>query len=99
LGSYRAKIVHIKDPNWYSKYILLHMYYTVKGNMLSKKLKELRKKAGWSQQKLAEKAGLSYNAITKIEQGAAKQPTIQTIMKIADAFGVSLDEVVGRTER
>jgi len=64
--------------------------------MLSKKLKELRKKAGWSQQKLAEKAGLSYNAITKIEQGAAKQPTIQTMMKIADAFEVSLDELVGR---
>ena len=64
--------------------------------MLAKRLKELRKKAGWSQQKLAEKAGLSYNAITKIEQGAAKQPTIQTMIKIADAFGVTLDEVVGR---
>ena len=64
--------------------------------MLAKRIKELRKKAGWSQQKLAEKAGLSYNAITKIEQGAAKQPTIQTIVKLADAFGVSLDEVVGR---
>ena len=64
--------------------------------MLSKRIKSLRKKARWSQQKLAEKAGLSYNAITKIEQGAAKQPTIQTIIKIADAFGVSLDELVGR---
>ncbi|MFC1621245.1 helix-turn-helix domain-containing protein [Candidatus Omnitrophota bacterium] len=64
--------------------------------MLSKKIKSLRKKAGWSQQKLAEKASLSYNAITKIEQGAAKQPTIQTMIKIADAFGVSLDELAGR---
>ena len=64
--------------------------------MLAKRIKELRKKAGWSQQKLAEKAGLSYNAIAKIEQGAAKQPTIQTMIKIADAFGISLDELVGR---
>jgi len=64
--------------------------------MLSKRLKELRKKASWSQQKLAEKSGLSYNAITKIEQGAAKNPTIQTIMKIADAFHISLDELVRR---
>ena len=64
--------------------------------MLGKRIKELRKKAGWSQQKLAEQAGLSYNAITKIEQGAAKQPTIQTIVKIADAFRISLDELVGR---
>lgn len=64
--------------------------------MLGEKIKQLRKKAGWSQQKLAEQASLSYNAITKIEQGAAKQPTIQTMVKIADAFGVSLDELVGR---
>ena len=64
--------------------------------MLTKKVLALRKKAGWSQQKLAEKAGLSYNMITKIEQGVAKQPTIQTVMKIANAFNISLDELVGR---
>ena len=64
--------------------------------MLTKKVLALRKKAGWSQQKLAEKAGLSYNMITKIEQGVAKQPTIQTVMKIAKAFHISLDELVGR---
>jgi len=64
--------------------------------MLTKKVKELRRKMGWSQQKLAEKAGLSYNMITKIEQGVAKQPTIQTVIKIADAFNISLDELVGR---
>jgi len=64
--------------------------------MLSKKIKELRKKTGWSQQKLAEKTGLSYSVVTKLEQGTAKQPTIQTIVKIANAFGISLDELVGR---
>lgn len=64
--------------------------------MFSKKIKELRGRTGWSQQRLAEKAGLSYNAITKIEQGAAKRPTIQTMIKIADAFEISLDELVGR---
>jgi transcriptional regulator with XRE-family HTH domain len=64
--------------------------------MLSRKIKDLRKKAGWSQQKLAEETGLSYSVVTKIEQGTAKQPTIQTMIKIADAFGVSLDELVGR---
>jgi len=64
--------------------------------MIARRLKELRKKFGWSQQKLAEKAGLSYNTITKIEQGAATKPTIQTMIKIADAFQISLDELVGR---
>lgn len=66
--------------------------------MIAKRLKELRKKAGWSQQKLAEEAGLSYNTITKIEQGAATKPTIQTMIKIADAFKISIDELVGRNK-
>lgn len=67
--------------------------------MLPRRLKELRKKSGWSQQKLAEKAGLSYNTITKIEQGAATKPTIQTMIKIADAFQISIDELVGRKSK
>ncbi|MBM3245140.1 MAG: helix-turn-helix transcriptional regulator [Candidatus Omnitrophica bacterium] len=64
--------------------------------IFAKRLKQLRKKSGWSQQKLAERAGLSYNVITKIEQGAAKNPNIRTIIKLADAFGVSLDELLNR---
>jgi transcriptional regulator with XRE-family HTH domain len=64
--------------------------------MLAKRLKELRKERDWTQQKLAEKAGLSFNAITKIEQGAAEHPTLKTLLKLADAFGVSLDALVGR---
>ena len=64
--------------------------------MLNKRLKELRGEKGWSQQKLAEKTGLSFNAITKIEQGLAKHPTLKTLVKIADVFEISLDDLVGR---
>ena len=67
--------------------------------MLEQRLKQLRKKAGWSQQKLAEKAGLSFNVITKIEQGVARRPTVQTIIKLADAFRITLDELVGRNQK
>ena len=51
---------------------------------------------GVLKQILAEKAGLSFNAITKIEQGAAEHPTLKTLLKLADAFGISLDALVGR---
>lgn len=64
--------------------------------MIAKRLKELRKEKGWSQQKLAERTGLSFNAITKIEQGLAKYPTLKTLIKLSDAFKISLDELVGR---
>ena len=63
---------------------------------LSDQIKNFRKQKGWSQQKLAEKTGLSFNAITKIEQGLAKHPTLRTLVKLSDVFGVSLDELVGR---
>jgi transcriptional regulator with XRE-family HTH domain len=66
--------------------------------MLAKRLKELRKERNWTQQKLAEKASLSFNAITKIEQGAAEHPTLKTLLKLADAFGISLDALVGRNK-
>jgi transcriptional regulator with XRE-family HTH domain len=63
--------------------------------MLSKRLKQLRKERDWTQQKLAEEAGLSFNAVTKIEQGAAEHPTLKTLIKLANAFGIGLDELVG----
>lgn len=64
--------------------------------MLSKRLKELRKERNWTQQELAQKASLSFNAITKIEQGAAKHPILKTLIKLSDAFGISIDKLVGR---
>lgn len=63
---------------------------------LAENIKKHRKKLGLSQKKLAEKAGIIFTVITKLEQGIATQPTIQTIVKIADALGVSVDELLGR---
>lgn len=42
-------------------------------------------------------ADISNNTIVKIEMGMAKELTITTMTKIADALGVSIDELVGRT--
>ncbi len=64
--------------------------------MLAKRVKELRNQKGWSQQKLAEKAGLAFNTITKIEQGLAEHPNLKTLIKLADVLDVGLDELVGR---
>jgi transcriptional regulator with XRE-family HTH domain len=61
-----------------------------------KKGKMCQKQKGWTQQKLAEKTGLSFNTITKIEQGIGDSPTLKTLLKLADVLGVGLDELVGR---
>jgi transcriptional regulator with XRE-family HTH domain len=57
-------------------------------------LTDLRKKEGWSQADLAEKTGVSQVMIGKYERGDAI-PSFEVAKKIADAFGVSLDYLVG----
>ena len=60
-----------------------------------KNLKKLRNKKGWSQEKLAREAGISYNTLIKIERGGIKNPRLETLIKIAKALDVSLDKLVG----
>jgi transcriptional regulator with XRE-family HTH domain len=64
---------------------------------LSDSLRRARKAAGWTQQKLAQEAGLSLVVITKVEQGATKDPAMSSLIKMADAMGVSIDVLIGRT--
>jgi len=54
----------------------------------------LREKKGLSQEKLARLADVSNNTIVNIEAGKQKNPTIDTIRKIAKAFNVSLEELI-----
>ena len=61
-----------------------------------KNLVKLRKQKGWSQEKLAVESGISYNTIIKIERGGIENPKIATVIKLADALGVSIDKIVGR---
>ena len=60
-----------------------------------KNLKRLRNKKGWSQERLAREAGISYQTLIKIEQDRIKNPKLETLIKIAKALGVSLDKLVG----
>ena len=51
-------------------------------------------KLGISQDVLSKKANLAFHTIAKIEAGATPNPTIDTVKKIADALGVSLDDLM-----
>ena len=52
---------------------------------LEEKIKHYRKQAGLSQKKMAEKIGVSRQAITKWENGTGT-PDIANLMAIADLF-------------
>ncbi|MCI2113549.1 MAG: helix-turn-helix domain-containing protein [Ruminococcus sp.] len=66
----------------------------------SEKLKSIRKKAGMSQEKLAEKIGVSRQAITKWETDAGI-PDIDNMMALSSLFNISLDELLSneKTEK
>ena len=59
---------------------------------LGEKISCLRKNAGYSQEKLAELMDVSRQAVTKWESGKAN-PDTENLIRLAEIFGVSLDEL------
>ena len=60
---------------------------------LEEKINHYRKQAGLSQEKMAEKIGVSRQAITKWENGTGT-PDIANLMAIADLFLISVYELL-----
>lgn len=65
---------------------------------IAKRMKELRKSLGVSQEKLAEWIGISQSAINRYENAQAT-PSTDFFRKYADFFDVSLDYVFCRTNK
>ena len=68
---------------------------SVRGDFV--RLKELRKKKGISQLRLATDLNTTQNTISRYETGE-REPGIDELIKIADYFNVSVDYLIGRTE-
>ncbi|MBQ8568963.1 MAG: helix-turn-helix transcriptional regulator [Oscillospiraceae bacterium] len=64
---------------------------------LQEKLYKLRRQAGYSQEELAEKLGVSRQAVSKWERGESS-PDINNAAAIAALYDVSLDDLVRGTE-
>jgi len=54
----------------------------------------MREAKGLSQEKLARLADVANNTIIKIEAGKNQNPTLETLKKVAQALGVSVDELI-----
>jgi len=61
------------------------------------KLYELRKKNGLSQEELADKIGVSRQAISKWER-AESSPDTDNLIALADLYGITLDELLNKKE-
>ncbi len=66
-------------------------------NILSKRLKQCRKKAGLTQREVAIYSNITEKAYQNYEL-MTRKPKLEILIKIADTFNVSLDYLVGRTD-
>jgi len=62
---------------------------------IANNLRKLRKAKRLSQERLARLADVANNTIVKIEAGKNKNPTLDTLKKIAKALEVSVDDLIG----
>jgi transcriptional regulator with XRE-family HTH domain len=61
---------------------------------LSERIKQYRRDNDLTQAEFAEKGGLTREAVQAIENGRVENPQMETLIGIAKAMGVSLDELV-----
>lgn len=64
-------------------------------SLLSDHLRRLRSAAGMTQPALAQKLGISRSAVAMYENGS-REPELSMLCALADIYGISLDELVGR---
>jgi transcriptional regulator with XRE-family HTH domain len=61
-------------------------------HFISEQVFRRREQAGWSQEELAAKAGMTQAQVAVIEAGQAN-PTLRSLVKLAQAFGCSVSEL------
>src|SRR5512141_1344989 len=63
------------------------------GRVLCGRVRELRKKKGWTLEQMSAACGVSRSMLSEIERQRAN-PTLAVAYRIAQAFGISLGELV-----
>jgi transcriptional regulator with XRE-family HTH domain len=61
---------------------------------VGEKIRELRRKKGLTQERLAELAKVDPKTIIEIENGNRKNPTFKTINKIANILQIPLKDII-----
>lgn len=61
---------------------------------LAERIRIRRTELGLTQEQLAIKAGIPYTTLSKIENDLVKNPTVNTLKKIADALEIKIDDLI-----
>jgi transcriptional regulator with XRE-family HTH domain len=63
---------------------------------IAEQIKKWRKEKDMSQEALARKADIPLTTLVKVETEVIKKPSINFIMKVAEAFNISIDKLIYR---
>jgi len=63
-------------------------------NNIGENIKKRRTKLRLSQEDFAQKSGVKYTTLTKIESGVIKTPSVLMVEKIAKALDVSIEDLL-----
>jgi len=66
-------------------------------NAMKNRIRVLRAEKRWSQAELAERVRVSRNSVNAIENGRF-DPSLPLAFRIADAFGISVEEVFDKPD-
>jgi len=65
------------------------------GEQLGERLKALRTARGWSQTQTAQAAQVAQTVVSRLERGEGKQTSAKVLQRLADAYGVRVEELTG----
>lgn len=67
--------------------------------IIGERVRNLRLAKGMNQSELANRSNLSAATISRIENGKIQQVKSEALKQLADALGVSVDYLIGQTEK
>ena len=67
-------------------------------NMIFSRIRDLREDRDWNQTKVAEYLGVRQTTYSKYELGKLPLP-VDVLLKLSDLYGVSVDYLLGRTDK
>jgi transcriptional regulator with XRE-family HTH domain len=65
--------------------------------MINEKIRLLRKQKNWTQEQFAQQLNIKRSLVGAYEEGRA-EPRVELLQKMAEVFGITVDELIGRQE-
>lgn len=96
----RAIAMEMHAGNFARKFagvIVQNAVLTVTKKHIGIRICSLREQAGWTRKQLSRRSGICVSMLSRLENGSRTNPTLGILVALADAFGVTMDRLIGRT--